>query len=358
MRTLAIVTLVFLATGAFATVRHPDAERIIATARSDNRAMTHARHLAAEIGPRLTGSRRLSQAEKWAVAQFASFGLANVHLEAWGSVPNGERRKPRAVHNVVADIVGSTKPDEYVIVGAHLDSWDHAHGATDNAAGSAAVMEAARLIAASGVKPARTIRFILFTGEEQGLLGSTAYVRAHPDVLAKTSAVFVMDAGTNPVAGLLVTKAMHADAGSALAALAEYDPSFALRATDALPLPADCCSPSCDEETRASCASKSSCALPTDGTADCPSDHIPFLRAGVPAFIWEQKGPADYRKTHHTALDTADALLPEGVERSAVSIALAAHGVAQLPERLSRENLVAQAPGGKMPAVCTPSCAQ
>jgi hypothetical protein len=83
---------------------------------------------------------------------------------------------------------------------------------------------------------------------------------------------------------------------------------------------------------------------------------VPFLRAGVPAFIWEQKGPADYRRTHHTEHDTADALLPEGVERSAVAIALAAFGVAELPDLLSRENMIARPAGGELPAVCTPSC--
>lgn len=355
MRTLVITLVALFALGSLAGVRNPDTERITTAARAENRAAAHAHHLAAEIGPRLTGSKNLARAEKWARDRFESFGLENSHLEKWGSVPPDDRRA-RAVHNVVADIRGASKPDQYVIVGAHLDSWDHAQGATDNAAGVGAVMEAARLLVASGVKPDRTIRFVLFTGEEQGLLGSTAYVDAHRDLLAKTSAVFVVDAGTNPVSGLAVTKAMHPTVGSALAGLLQHEPSFALRTVDALPLPADCCTPSCDEKTRASCKSGSSCALPADGTADCPSDHVPFLRAGVPAFIWEQKGPADYHKTHHTALDTADALLAEGVERSAVAIALAAFGVAELPELLSRENLIARAPGGSIPAACTPSC--
>jgi hypothetical protein len=354
MRTLALAILVLFSAASPATVRDPDAERILAAARAENRALAHARHLAADIGPRLTGSKNLARAEKWARDQFRSFGLENARLERWGSVPRDDRRA-RAVHNVVADIRGASKPDEYVIVGAHLDSWDHAQGATDNAAGAGAVMEAARLLAASGVEPDRTIRFVLFTGEEQGLLGSRAYVDAHRDLLAKTSAVFVMDAGTNPVSGLLVTRTMYPAAVNALAGLMHHEPAFVLRAVDALPLPADCCTPSCAEQTRASCKSASSCALPTDGTAACPSDHVPFLRAGVPAFIWEQSGPADYRKTHHTELDTADALLAEGVERSALAIALAAFGVAELPELLSRENMIARAPGGVIPAVCAPT---
>jgi Zn-dependent M28 family amino/carboxypeptidase len=324
--------LLLLVSGSYASVLDPAAGQIVATAKTKNDAAVYARYLAADIGPRVTGSKNLSRAEKWARDKFASFGLEDAHLETWGSIPS-DLRRGRAVHNVVADIRGQTAPDEYVIVGAHLDSWDHAQGATDNAAGVGAVMEAARLLVASGVKPARTIRFVLFTGEEQGLLGSTAYVAAHPDVIARTSAVFIMDAGTNAVSGLLVTTATYGALSSALAALMNVDPAFTLRTVESLPLPADCCTPSCDAETATSCES---------ATADCPSDHVPFLRANVPAFIWEQDGPADYHATHHTALDTADALSPQGLERSALSIALAAFGVAELPERLSRDDLVAR----------------
>ncbi len=84
--------------------------------------------------------------------------------------------KPTEVYNTVAEIPGSEKPDEVVIIGAHLDSWDLGTGATDNGTGSTAVLEAARALKKSGVKPKRTIRFVLFTGEEQGLNGSKAYV--------------------------------------------------------------------------------------------------------------------------------------------------------------------------------------
>ena len=79
-------------------------------------------------------------------------------------------------HNVVADLVGAQFPDEFVIVQGHLDAWDGAEGAQDNGTGSGTTIEAARLIAAAGLKPRRTIRFILFGGEEQGLFGSEGYV--------------------------------------------------------------------------------------------------------------------------------------------------------------------------------------
>ena len=103
------------------------------------------------------------------------------------------------VYNTVAEIRGTEKPDEVVIIGGHLDSWDLGTGATDNGTGSMAVLEAARALQKLGVKPKRTIRFVLFTGEEQGLNGSRAYVKAHASELAKISAVLVHDSGTGKV---------------------------------------------------------------------------------------------------------------------------------------------------------------
>ena len=337
-------------------------DRVMTTARESNQAMAHARHLAGEIGPRLTGSKQLAKAERWARDRFESFGLSNVHLESWGSVESPKSPRARKneikVHNVIADIRGSERPDEFVIVGAHLDSWDFAHGATDNAAGCAAVMEAARLIVASGVQPKRTIRFMLWTGEEQGLLGSTAYAAAHSDVLAKTSAVFNLDAGTNPVSGLVVPAALQNEFERVVAPVSALGKPFELRTVVAITLPADCCSQAMNPATGTCTGTSASCSLPPDQSG-CPSDHVAFLRAGVPAFMFEQKGSADYARTHHTVLDTVDALDANGIEHSAVVLALTALGVADLPGLLSRENLMATLPGaaGGAPS-CTPGCSQ
>src|SRR5881227_586679 len=82
-------------------------------------------------------------------------------------------------YNTVAEIPGGDKADEVVMLGGHLDSWHTATGATDNAIGCAVMMEAVRILKATGVQPRRTIRLALWTGEEQGLLGSRAYVREH-----------------------------------------------------------------------------------------------------------------------------------------------------------------------------------
>src|SRR5262249_55494425 len=111
---------------------------------------------------------------------------------------------PVAVYNTVGEIRGSEKPDEFVVVGAHLDSWDLGQGTTDNGTGSAVGLEAARILARCGTPPRRTIRFVLFTGEEQGLHGSRAYVQKHKDELGRTSCCIVHDTGQGKVTGVTV----------------------------------------------------------------------------------------------------------------------------------------------------------
>src|SRR5262249_29467820 len=108
---------------------------------------------------------------------------------------------PVESENVVAEIRGREKPDEFVILGAHLDSWDLGSGALDNGCDAAMVIDAARVIHASGSLPVRSIRFILFTGEEQGMLGSWAYASAHRPELDNMDAGIFFDSGTGPVTG-------------------------------------------------------------------------------------------------------------------------------------------------------------
>jgi len=127
---------------------------------------------------------------------------------------------------VVAEIPGSDTPDEFVIVGGHLDSWDGATGATDNGTGIATTLEAARILVKAGVKPRRSIRFMLWSGEEQGLLGSRAYVKAHPELLPKVSAVLVHDGGTNYLSSLGGTEAMMSDFQEVFAPVMSLDPKF------------------------------------------------------------------------------------------------------------------------------------
>src|SRR5207245_3898833 len=104
--------------------------------------------------------------------------------------------------NTVAELRGSERPGQVVIVGAHLDSWDLGTGATDNGTGSIATLEAARIIAQSGLQPKRTVRFILFTGEEQGLIGSRKYAEAHAADADSVQAVIVLDNGAGAITGM------------------------------------------------------------------------------------------------------------------------------------------------------------
>ena len=224
-------------------------------------------------------------------------------------IRNHFKKGPIKLYNVIADIPGSERPDEYVIVGGHIDSWDGATGATDNGTGVATTLEAARILMKAGVKPRRTIRFMLWSGEEQGLLGSAAYVKAHKDLMPKISAVLVHDGGTNYLAGIGATEAILSDFEQVFAPVKDLDPQypFELRKVAGL----------------------------TGGG----SDHASFLTANVPGFFWRQSGKARYQHTHHTQFDTFDAAVPEYQRHSSLVVALAAYGIANLDHLLSRDKL-------------------
>jgi Zn-dependent M28 family amino/carboxypeptidase len=229
-------------------------------------------------------------------------------------IRNHFRQGPIPLFNVIADIPGTEFPDEFVIVGGHIDSWDGATGATDNGAGCATTMEAARILMAAGVKPRRTIRFMLWSGEEQGLLGSRAFVKKHREDVAKNvSAVFVHDGGTNYVAGLGCTEAMRPDFEAIFSAAMKLDERapFEIRTVKTI--------------------------RPRGG-----SDHVSFIREGVPGFFWDQRGRAVYRTTHHTQFDTYDSVVPEYQKHSAIVIAIGALGTANLDHLLPRDGVQKQ----------------
>ncbi len=166
----------------------------------------------------------------------------------------GQLGPPATCVNTVADLVGREEPDELVVLGAHLDSWDLGTGATDNGAGAGAVIEAARLLARSGARPRRTIRFVLFSGEEQGLLGSKAYLEAHRGELDRHSAVFIMDTGAGRIDAVALQGRREVEAvmKQVLAPLRELG------------------------------------VVDTDLRLEDDTDHIPFDAAGLPAFCVEQ----------------------------------------------------------------------
>ncbi len=229
-------------------------------------------------------------------------------------IRNYFKKGPVKLYNVIADIRGSELPDEYVIVGGHIDSWDGATGATDNGTGVATTLEAARILAKAGVKPRRTIRFMLWSGEEQGLLGSAAYVKAHKDLTPKISAVLVHDGGTNYLSGIGATDAIVSDFEQVFTPIKKLDPKkypFEVRKVP--------------------------------GLFGGGSDHASFLAANVPGFFWRQAGSARYQRTHHTQYDTFDAAIPDYQKHSSLVVALGAYGIANLDHLLSREKL--RAPG-------------
>lgn len=217
------------------------------------------------------------------------------------NVVNRWIKGPVSVYNTVGDIKGSEKPDEMVICGAHLDSWDLAQGAVDNGTGSMVVLETARIIQRMGLKLKRTIRFVLFSGEEQGLFGSQAYVKAHSSELDKVSAVFVHDIGTGNVNGI----GLHGN---------EQDQPVLEKELGVL------------KDLGVTRFSK----FLMGGT-----DHASFYRDRVPAF-WYMQDYADYDLMHHTQTDTFDKAIKEELVQGATVMAVSAYNVAQLPEMLPR----------------------
>jgi carboxypeptidase Q len=207
------------------------------------------------------------------------------------------------VYNTVAEIPGGDKPGEVVIIGGHIDSWDLGTGATDNGTGIMAVLEAARALKAVGAKPRRTIRFVLFSGEEEGLHGSRAYVKSHEQEMSKVAGVLIHDMGTGRVKSIGLQDRYD---------LREVMEHVVEPFKDAVNL----------EELS---------MRKMGGT-----DHLSFLPHGVPAFAVVQD-PAEYRKTHHTESDTFDKVYPDEINQGAKVLAAWAYNVAMLPEILPRD---------------------
>ena len=215
-------------------------------------------------------------------------------------------------YNTIAEIPGTDKADEVVMLGGHLDSWHSATGATDNAIGCAVMMEAARILQAIGVKPRRTIRVALWGGEEQGLLGSKAYVAQHfgtaenpkPE-FAKFNGYFNVDSGTGRIRGGSVFGPPEA-----AAILREIFKPFE------------------DLGVMGTTATNSRRSGGTDSTT--------FNEAGLPG-IGLQQDPIEYNSyTWHTNLDTYERIIEEDVKKSATAIASALYHLAMRDEMLPR----------------------
>ncbi len=228
------------------------------------------------------------------------------------NIQNKEYPEGTTAYNAVGEIPGSDKKDEVVMLGGHYDSWHDATGATDNGIGSSMMLEAIRILATLHVKPRRTIRVALWTGEEEGLLGSLAYVQQHfgsfenpkPE-FAKLDAYFNIDSGTGKPRGAGVFG----------------PPAAADMIRDAL-------MPFQDWGFTGAIASDSRRTGGTDSTS--------FNNAGLPG-IGLAQDPFDYGSfTHHTNLDTYERIYEEDVREGAVEIAAAVYAVAMADQMVPR----------------------
>ena len=237
-------------------------------------------------------------------------------------------------YNTVAELPGSGKADEVVMLGAHMDSWHAGTGASDNGAGVAVMMEAMRILKAVGAKPKRTIRVALWSGEEQGLIGSQAYVDKHfasyPEPtdpaqkalpsffreskgpLQKTrdydrfAAYFNLDNGSGRIRGV------YAQENSAVVPIFQewLEPFNDVGATDVV--------------------------MRNTGS----TDHISFDRVGLPGFQFIQDGLDYFSNVHHTDLDTLDHAEPEDLKQAAAIIAFFAYEAAMREDKLPRKPLL------------------
>ena len=228
------------------------------------------------------------------------------------NIVNRSYPEGRTAYNVVAEIPGSDRADEVVMLGGHLDSWHSATGATDNAIGCAIMMEAARILKTIGAQPRRTVRVALWSGEEQGLLGSQAYVAQHfgtfespkPDY-TKLVAYLNVDTGTGRVRGASV-----------------FGPPSAAQPLREILKPF--------EDFGVFGASTSS-SRSIGGT-----DHTSFNNAGLPGIGFNQD-PIEYNThTHHTNLDTYERVVEQDVKQAAVVIASALYHLSTREEPLPR----------------------
>jgi len=175
------------------------APKIIANAQGESPLAENLRRLADEIGGRVTGMPAAARAVAWGVSAFRDAGV-DVHTEKYTNRNGG----PMEQENVVGEIRGREKPEEWVLVGAHLDSWAHGPGVVDNNCDAAMVIEAARDILRTGIRPRRSIRFVLFTGDEEGMPGSWAYVRSHRTEFDRARAAIVFHSRCGRVTGFLL----------------------------------------------------------------------------------------------------------------------------------------------------------
>lgn len=222
-------------------------------------------------------------------------------------VQNRFYEKDLKAYNTLADLPGTDKADEYVMLGAHLDSWHTGTGATDNASGSIVMMEAMRILKAIGVQPRRTIRIALWSGEEQGLLGSRAWVRNNEALWPKISAYVNVDNGTGRLRGI-----------------------WSQSNEKVIPIFEQILSPFKDLDVVVTRHGN------TGGT-----DHLAFDAVGVPGFNFIQD-PIEYSiRTHHSNVDTFERLVIDDLKQAAVVVASTVYHLAMRDGLMPRKPVAA-----------------
>ena len=239
----------------------------------------------------------MSAEDQGQLERFLERGLTpRVRFNVQNTFTNG----PVETANVVGEIRGREHPEEILVVGGHLDSWDLGEGTTDNGSGAAAVLGAADAIMRSGQRPRRTIRFVLFTGEEEGLDGSFAYMKQHQAEMKNHLGNLVIDGGQGPAK------------------------SFHLGGRDDLV-----------QVFRPFVGTLSNLGVTeVDDRVESGTDTLPFSIAGLPGIDIGQDSP-DYKYTHHSAADALEAQKPDVLAQNATLMALAAYWIADRPERFA-----------------------
>src|SRR5579863_1039534 len=223
------------------------------------------------------------------------------------SIPN-HITGPITSANVIAELRGSEAPDEFVVLGAHLDSWELGTGALDNGCNAALVIDALRAIKDSGLRPRRSIRFILFSGEEQGMVGSYSYVRAHRSEMDKAAAVVVYDDGIGRLTGFSLggRKDLIAAATKLLSTVKPV----------------------------------AGTGFTTDAGAD--TDNFDFMMEGVPTLV-ANEAEANYLINYHASSDTFDkvdfTLLKQHVAEATGTTFALANAAQRLGPRLTRAQI-------------------
>jgi carboxypeptidase Q len=230
-------------------------------------------------------------------------------------IRNWFKMGPVKYHSVVATLRGSEFPDEYVVMGGHLDCFSGATGAIDDGSGFAPSMEALRLIAAAGGRPKRSVVAILFAAEEIGLVGSQAWLRNHPGIEARISMMINRDGSPSAITGAVVPETWLADFAKITAPLANVNPKWPFKLERGVPR--------------------------AHATSPGGSDHSSFEMLGVPTLRFTTQSDYNYRHAWHTLYDLYNELVPytEHQQHSALVTAVVAYGAANLEKALPAEGV-------------------